>query len=118
MGRPHKEIDQSQFENLCSLQCTLVEICGWFKITDKTLESWCKRTYGKNFSDVFKEKRCLGKISLRRAQFMLAEKNAAMAIWLGKQYLDQKETQEISVIEEKDPLSIAFAEIEKSEDQK
>ena len=36
MARPRKEIDQKQFENLCGLQCTLEEICGFFDVTDKT----------------------------------------------------------------------------------
>lgn len=90
-GRPHKEIDQKQFENLCGLQCTHEEICGWFDVSAKTLEKWCKETYGDGmtFSKVFAQKRGAGKISLRRAQFRLAEKNANMAIWLGKQYLGQ-----------------------------
>lgn len=90
MARPRKEIDQKQFENLCGLQCTKLEICGWFDITDKTLDSWCKRTYNKGFSEVYAQKREKGKISLRRAQFQLAEKgNATMLIWLGRQYLGQ-----------------------------
>lgn len=96
MARPRKEIDQKQFENLCGLQCTLEEICGWFDVTDKTLDGWCKRTYGSSFSDVFREKRGAGKISLRRAQFRLAEKNAAMAIFLGKQYLGQKDVVDVT----------------------
>lgn len=96
MARPRKEIDQKQFEQLCGLQCTKEEICGWFQLTDKTLENWCKRTYGAGFSDVFREKRGLGKISLRRAQWRLAEKSAAMAIWLGKQYLGQTDKTEVS----------------------
>ena len=37
-----------------------------------------------------------GKKSLRRTQFELAQQNATMAIWLGKQYLGQTEKQEIS----------------------
>ena len=61
MARPRKEIDQKQFENLCGLQCTLEEICGWFDVTDKTLDSWCKRTYHASFSEVFKQKRGGGK---------------------------------------------------------
>lgn len=91
MGRPEKQIDQKQFENLCTLQCTLEEICGWFEISADTLEKWCKKTYGHDmtFSKVFAIKRAGGRISLRRAQFRQAEKNAAMAIWLGKQYLGQ-----------------------------
>lgn len=91
MARPHKQIDQKQFESLCGLQCTLDEICSFFDCCTDTLESWCKRTYNQGFSEVFKQKRGAGKISLRRAQFRLAEKNATMAIWLGKQYLGQKE---------------------------
>ena len=97
MARPRKEIDQKQFENLCGLQCTLEEICGWFGVTDKTLDSWCKRTYHASFSEVFKQKRGAGKISLRRSQWRLAEKNANMAIWLGKQYLDQKDIVEQNI---------------------
>ena len=97
MARPRKEIDQKQFENLCGLQCTLEEICGWFGVTDKTLNSWCKRTYSESFSEVFRQKRSTGKISLRRSQWKLAEKNANMAIWLGKQYLGQKDIVEVGV---------------------
>ena len=100
MGRRPKEIDQKQFENLCGLQCTYDEICSWFDVTDKTLNSWCKRTYGKNFSEVFNEKRGRGKISLRRTQWELAKKNASMAIFLGKQYLVQSD--QGGVIAEKD----------------
>ncbi len=100
MGRRPKEIDKKQFEGLCGLQCTYDEICSWFGVTDKTLNSWCKRTYGKNFSEVFKEKRGHGRISLRRAQWELANKNASMAIFLGKQYLGQSD--QGGVITEKD----------------
>ena len=97
MARPRKEIDQKQFEHLCGLQCTLEEICGWFDVTDKTLDSWCKRTYNASFSEVFKQKRGNGKISLRRMQWRLAEQNATMAIWLGKQYLDQRDIVEQNI---------------------
>lgn len=96
MARPLAEIDKKQFENLCGLQCTKEEICGFFEVTDKTLENWCKRTYEAGFSEVFRQKRGKGKISLRRSQFRLAEKNANMAIWLGKQYLDQKDAVDIN----------------------
>ena len=95
VARPRKEIDQKDFESVCALQWTKEEICGFFDVSDKTLENWCKRTYSEGFSEVFKKKRGKGKISLRRAQFRLAEKSASMAIWLGKQWLGQKDTVEI-----------------------
>lgn len=91
MARPRKEIDQKQFEHLCGLQCTKEEICGFFDVSEKTLNAWCKRTYRQGFSLIFQQKRGPGKISLRRTQFRLAEESAAMAIWLGKQYLGQRE---------------------------
>ena len=95
MARPRKEIDQTEFEKLCGLQCKKEEICGWFDITDKTLDGWVKRTYKESFSEIYAKKRSTGKISLRRAQFRLAEKNATMAIWLGKQYLGQRDKYEV-----------------------
>lgn len=61
MARPRKEIDQKQFETLCGLQCTLLEICDALDVTDKTLDSWCKRTYGEHFSEVFAKKEVKGK---------------------------------------------------------
>ena len=35
MARPKKEIDKNQFENLCALQCTKEEMCGFFDISEK-----------------------------------------------------------------------------------
>lgn len=119
-GRPLKPINQIEFEKLCGLQCTQEEICGWFGVCSDTLESWCKRTYDMNFSEVFKEKRGVGKISLRRAQFRLAEKNANMAIWLGKQYLGQSDRGEYTVAvdrREDDPLTLALKETARAIEQ-
>ena len=90
-GRPKKIINREQFEKLCALQCTQEEICGVLGVNSDTLNKFCKKEYKATFSEVFKEKRQLGKMSLRRSQFKLAEKNATMAIWLGKQYLDQRD---------------------------
>ena len=102
-GRPKKEIDQKQFETMCALQCTLDEVCAMLDVSDKTLEKWCKETYnGMNYSDVFRQKRELGKMSLRRTQWKLAEKSAPMAIFLGKNYLGQRDSIEY---EDKESLS-------------
>lgn len=110
MARPRKEINQKQFENLCGLQCTLEEICGWFDVCSDTLETWCKRTYKRSFSEVFAQKRGAGKISLRRSQWRLAEKNATMAIFLGKQFLGQRDNIDVTVADAK---GIALDELEK-----
>ena len=91
-GRPMKEIDQKNFESLCGLQCTLPEIADFFECSEDTIQRWCKRTYKETFAVVYNKRRGRGLISLRRAQFNLAEKSAAMAIFLGKQYLGQKDS--------------------------
>lgn len=91
MSRPKAEIDKGHFEDLCEMQCTQAEICKFFRITDKTLTAWCKRTYGVSFSEIYRQKRENGKISLRRYQFNLARSNANMAIWLGKNWLGQSD---------------------------
>lgn len=87
-----KERFKAQFEGLCRIQCTEEEICGVLNCDDATLCRWCKTVYGRTFADVYKEKRQGGKASLRRQQFKIAETNATMSIWLGKQYLGQSDT--------------------------
>ena len=87
MGRPKAEIDQKQFENACGIQCTKEELCALFDVTDKTLDRWCRDTYGRTFSEVYKQKREIGKISLRRAGFQMAKKNPAVHIFYAKNHL-------------------------------
>ena len=94
MARPRKEIDQAEFEKLCALQCTQQEICDWFRIVHDTLDRWCYEIYEESFSQVFAQKRGIGKASLRRNQWKLSEKNPSMAIFLGKNYLEQSDKQE------------------------
>ena len=93
MARPKKVINQKQFESLCAIQCTEEEICNVLDVSEKTLISWCNEVYGESFSKVFRQKRDLGKTSLRRNQWKLAENgNSTMQIWLGKQILKQSES--------------------------
>ena len=95
-GRPKTDISVKTFEGLCSINCTKDEMCGIFDCDEKTLTRWCKDTYGLGFSDVYKKKSASGKASLRRMQFKAAESgNVTMQIWLGKQYLEQKDKQGI-----------------------
>ena len=101
-GRPPVEYDRKEFMNLVGLGCTQEEICWWFRDdTGKpanvdTLSRWCSRTFGDNFKEYYKKNGGIAmKISLRKNQLKLSEKSAAMAIWLGKQYLNQKEHIEV-----------------------
>lgn len=87
MGRPRKVIDQKLFENLCFIQCTIEEVCAVIDCDEATLERWCKETYGTTFSKVFAQKRQMGKMSLRRSGFQLAQKNPAVHIFYAKNHL-------------------------------
>ena len=88
-------ISEKQFESLCAIQCTQEEICGVLGCNTDTLLSWCRNTYGKDFSEVFAEKRQLGRMSLRRNMFRQSETNPTMAIWLSKQHLGMRDNIEI-----------------------
>ena len=107
MARPRKEIDLEQFKKLCGLQCTLTEIAGFFDCSEDTIERWCKRELQMSFADAFKKHSVSGKISLRRNQFRLAEKSASMAIWLGKNYLEQKDNFDVTISEIEDLTPLA-----------
>ena len=88
-GRPLVEIDKEQFERLCIIQPTLLELCAVFDVDKNTLMSWCKRTYKMPFSEIFAQKRAKGKISLRRSlwQGALEEKNTVCRLFLAKNHL-------------------------------
>lgn len=93
MGRPRKVIDKQDFEKLCFMLATEEEICGFFGVCEDTLNTWCKKNYKDEagepmtFSEVFKQKRQGGKISLRRAGFQMAQKNPAVHIFYAKNHL-------------------------------
>ena len=91
-GRPEKVIDWKVFESLCKIQCTQSETASVLDVHHQTLINRVESQYGEEYASVYKKFAQNGKASLRRTQFDLARKNAAMAIWLGKQYLDQKDT--------------------------
>lgn len=66
------------------------------RVSEDTVERRCKEHYGETFAEIYKKLSAVGKSSLRRTQFKMAERNTAMAIWLGKQYLGQSDKQEWS----------------------
>ena len=115
MARPKKVINQKQFESLCAIQCTQEEICNVLDVTDKTLTRWCNEVYDLSFSEVYEQKRDVGRMSLRRNQFKLAEGgNTTMQIWLGKQVLKQSENPVMDNIKLKE-LELKIKEFELKE---
>lgn len=90
------QINWTEFDKLCAMQCPLSEIASWFECCEDTIETAVKREQGMSFSEYFAQKRGKGKISLRRKQMELAlAGDKVMLIWLGKQYLDQVDKQDL-----------------------
>lgn len=78
-------------EVLAGFMCTDEEIADALGTTCDTLHN---KNNGKAFSEAKQKGQSRGKVSLRRYQFKLAEKNATMAIFLGKNYLGQRDVTE------------------------
>lgn len=121
VGRPKKEYDAKTFCDLVGLGCTQEEIC-WFFRDEKgkpanvdTLSRWCKRTFGLNFQEYFAQNGNMAlKIKLRKNQLKLSEKSAAMAIFLGKNYLGQSDRVEYESTEAIDRLDAILSNIKES----
>src|SRR5712692_1060014 len=87
MAPRRSEIDLSELEKLCGLQCTDEEIAAWFGVSTRTIE---RRRLEPEFADVMDRGRAKGRISVRRLQMKLLEQgNATMGVWLGKNILNQ-----------------------------
>lgn len=98
MGRPLTEFNKKQFVDLVALGCTEQEICWFFRdetgkcASVNTLSRWCVRTFGQTFQEYSAENKGMAlKIQLRRNQLELSKRSAAMAIFLGKNYLGQSD---------------------------
>ena len=81
------DIDLSELERLCAIQCTDEEIAAWFGVSTRTIE---RRRLEPKFAEVMERGKARGRISVRRLQMKLLEEgNATMGVWLGKQILGQ-----------------------------
>ncbi len=102
-------ISWEEFEKLCSIQATEIEIAEWFGCTVETIKHKVKEHYKLTFFQVHKKKASKGKISLRRLQYQsaagemtedgkdyLRAPNITMQIWLGKQWLSQSDKSELT----------------------
>jgi hypothetical protein len=82
------EIDLIELEKLCALHPTDSELASWFNVSTKTIE---RRKSEPAFAEAMERGRARGKLNLRRIQNKMAENNAAMAIFLGKNLLGQSD---------------------------
>lgn len=96
MGRPKKEIDWDLADKSAAMMCTGEEIAHLCCCSYDTLIAQIKEQGYASFSEWFGERSAATLKSLRRKQIDSAlGGNSTMLIWLGKQYLGQKEKNEI-----------------------
>lgn len=82
-------IDRELVFKLAQMQCTIQEIADAVDVDTKTVQRWC--------GDLIEKGRSQGRKALRRAQFERAMTgDPRMLVFLGKQYLGQRDQPENS----------------------
>ncbi len=90
-GRKKITIDYEKAEKLATIMCTQSEIASVLGVSVALLE------HDPEFLRIHKKGMEHGRASVRRMQFTAANSgNVTMQIWLGKQYLGQRDKQELT----------------------
>ena len=90
MARKPAAIDLEELEKLAAMHCTQEEAAAWFGVSTGCISGKLKQ---KAYKQVWEQGRAKGKISLRRQQKQRADAgDKTMLIWLGKQWLGQKDS--------------------------
>ena len=94
MAPPLKQIDAQQVYKLAAMFCTDAEIADFFGAGETTIK--------RRFRAELDRGRSAGKMSLKRKQYDMAVNNGnvAMLIWLGKQYLGQRDKMDQTIRDE------------------
>jgi len=82
-----------KIRHLAKIQCTREEAAGALLAGERTFSSFLHLHI--KAREAWESGRDEGRASLRRLQLKHAQRSATMAIWLGKQYLGQKDTTQI-----------------------
>lgn len=101
-GRPPVEFNWELFDKLCALPSIITqeEIADMMNVSVDTCVNKIKQEHGDDASfSGYRDKKHAGfRTSLLSEQYAAAKKgNAAMLIWLGKQYLGQSDKSEVSI---------------------
>jgi hypothetical protein len=104
MARPRKKIDRELVEALAAIGCKVTEIAAVLNCSTDTLHKRFAVNIAKGGERL--------KISLRRMQYQSAMNgNISMQIWLGKQYLNQRDKMEFDIHEVDRLLAIELARV-------
>ena len=90
-GRPKAVIDYARLRKLARIQCTQEEMASVLDVCVDTLQR------DERAMQIYRDGMAHGRMSVRRAQFRaMLQGNQTMLVWLGKQYLGQRDHQELS----------------------
>jgi len=97
MSRPKVNIDWKKVDFYLRAHCDGVGIAGLLGIHPNTLYLAVESEFKVSFSEYSAQKKSEGKEMLRGKQFQLAaEGDKTMLVWLGKQYLGQKDKNDVT----------------------
>lgn len=118
--RPVKPIDWKLVDTLLISGCTGTEIASHFDMDKHTFYNRVQQQYGMTFTDYSSEKRYKGESLLRHKQFEVAMKgDKTMLVWLGKNRLGQRETEEKTFLAPNDAyLTTIIAELKSLKEKK
>ncbi len=84
-------ISVEEVGKLAALKCTYADAASWFDVSLSTFKRRMDDPELEELREAWDFGQGKGNVSLRRNQFKLSEKNATMAIFLGKQWLGQRD---------------------------
>ena len=74
-----RELTRELFEELGALQCGTEEILGYIGTTERKLDAWCRKNYGRrSLQETLEMVRQDGLIAIRRASFEQLKKSATI----------------------------------------
>lgn len=118
VGRPSDyNLDIKQLEELCHIHCTMSEIEAITRADEDTINTFVIKNGYQNFRTFYAKHSSEGKMSLRRRQYHKAmhggedgKGDSAMLKWLGKQWLNQRDMNQINLDEGLRKIVICNAE--------
>jgi len=89
MPRHAVDLDLEQLEKLAAMQCTQADVAAWFGVSQQTIS---RKLRQRKYREVWERGLGRGRVSLRSRQWK--KDSDTMLIWLGKQYLGQRDQPE------------------------
>lgn len=96
-GRKKIIIEWDKVNHYLTCGCLGTQVAAKIGVSADTLYDRVKEEFGVDFSEYMRQKREIGEVLVKEAQFdeAVRQRNISMLIWVGKQMLGQSEKQEV-----------------------